>query len=178
MVNDRKEERRAEASGAAACPEKRPAEGSGVPERLGDAPAGIGTGAWSVGEAQPNGEACGVPRQAGADMPERLAGCYDLMSDGAGRVLLVVDACDGEPEHPRLVYDGSDRMAFHRSRRAAFTIDGLTAEAREALAGASEVTVAEIGGEEVVREYDVALCRVRSLRTLAGAPDDPEGADR
>ena len=71
-------------------------------------------------------------------------------------------------------------MVFHRSRLSACTIDGLEARAREALAEVSEVTVAEIGGEDVVREYGVELCRVGSLETLIGTEScaGPADADR
>lgn len=120
------------------------------------------------GGAEPCGEAPGVLPHAAEGMPALRAGCYDLLSDGVGHVLLVVDAGEDEPAHPRLVWDGSDRMLFYRSLRSACTIDGLAAAAREALAEASEVTVAEVGGEEVVREYSAPLRRVRSLETLAG----------
>ena len=161
MEDDRKEKSRAEAFGAAARPGKRPAEGAGASDRPGHAPAGFGGGERSAAEARPCGGAYGV-------------------RDEAEHVLLLVDACEGEPEDPRLVYDGGDRMVFHRSRLSACTIDGLEVRAREALAEVSEVTVAEIGGEDVVREYGVELCRVGSLETLIGTEScaGPADADR
>ena len=172
MEDDRKEKSRAEAFGAAARPGKRPAEGAGASDRPGHAPAGFGGGERSAAGARPCGGAYGVP--------ESRSGRYDLMRDEAGHVLLLVDACEGEPEDPRLVYDGGDRMVFHRSRLSACTIDGLEVRAREALAEVSEVTVAEIGGEDVVREYGVELCRVGSLETLIGTEScaGPADADR
>lgn len=91
------------------------------------------------------------------------SGCYDLLQNAAGEIMVVINKQPGEPENPRFVYDGEDRMLFYMSRSHAQMLKNIAPEARKPLTEVEEILVVEIENDDVAREYKVPMRVIKKL---------------
>lgn len=91
------------------------------------------------------------------------SGCYDLLQNAAGEIMLIINKQPGEPENPRFVYDGEDRMLFYMSRSHAQMLKNIAPEARKPLMEVEEILVVEIENDDVAREYKVPMRVIKKL---------------
>ena len=90
------------------------------------------------------------------------------MMNPQGNLLIVMDAYDSEPEKPRILYDGGDKLIFYRNSEISLTLSGVDPEkAGKYIKGAEEITVSEIDEEDIAREYQVKIRIVDSLKSLS-----------
>lgn len=94
------------------------------------------------------------------------SGCYDLLQNAAGEIMLIINKQPGEPENPRFVYDGEDRMLFYMSRSHAQMLKNIAPEARKPLMEVKEILVVEIENDDVAREYKVPMRVIKKLDLL------------
>ena len=90
-------------------------------------------------------------------------GCYDLLQNAAGEIMVIINKQPGEPENPRFVYDGEDRMLFYMSRSHAQMLNNIAPEARKPLMEVEEILVVEIENDDVAREYKVPMRVIKKL---------------
>ncbi len=93
-------------------------------------------------------------------------GKYNILQNEAGEILLIIDQRRGGPENPRFVYDGGERALLYRSRESAVFLNSIAVGARGPLKSVDEISVAEVDGDEVAREYVVPVRIVKSLSAL------------
>ena len=93
-------------------------------------------------------------------------GRYDILQNGAGELLIIINHRKSEPYMPRLVYDGEDMALLYRNRESAVMLDSINEKARQPLATAEEVLIIEIQDDDVAREYKVPVRHVKSLAAL------------
>lgn len=89
--------------------------------------------------------------------------CYDLLQNAAGEIMVVINKQPGEPENPRFVYDGEDRMLFYMSSSHAQMLKNIAPEARKPLTEVKEILVVEIENDDVAREYKVPMRVIKKL---------------
>ena len=77
--------------------------------------------------------------------------------------MVVINKQPGEPENPRFVYDGGDRMLFYKSRSQAKMLNNIAPEARKPLMEVEEILVVEIENDDVAREYKVPMRVIKKL---------------
>ena len=93
-------------------------------------------------------------------------GSYDILQNAAGELMILINYVESEPENPRLVYDGSDRLLLYRNRESAYMLNSIHPDARIPLMKAEEALVTELKDDDVAREYKVPLRKIKSLRAL------------
>lgn len=93
-------------------------------------------------------------------------GRYDILQNGAGEILIIIKARKGEPENPRIVYDGGSYALLYKNRNSSIMLTNINEKARPILKGVDEVLVVEMKDNDVVREYKVLLRNVKSLDHL------------
>lgn len=89
---------------------------------------------------------------------------YDLLQNGAGEIMIIINGEDSPPENPRIVYDGGDEMMLYINKTRAFMLNNLTAEAQKAMLNVENVLVVEVKDDDVLREYNVLVRIVKKLR--------------
>ena len=93
-------------------------------------------------------------------------GRYDILQNEAGEILIIIKYHEGEPDNPRIVYDGTDTALLYRNKESAVLLEHINIKAREPLMKIEEVLLVEIQGDEVAREYKVPMRKIRSLGSL------------
>ncbi|MFR9523201.1 MAG: hypothetical protein SNH94_01345 [Rikenellaceae bacterium] len=103
-----------------------------------------------------------------ADTPTKEEHGYDMLVNASGDILLMINSKPGEPNTPRLVYDGGEMALLYRSRESAFSLKNITEQGREALMKESvaEIIVVEIENDDVAREYKVPIRKVKSIKSI------------
>lgn len=94
------------------------------------------------------------------------AGRYDILQNAAGDLLIIIKYHEGDPENPRIVFDGTDSALLYRSKQSAIFLDGINQNAGKALMNVEDVLVVEVKDDDVAREYKVPLRKIKSLRSL------------
>ena len=89
---------------------------------------------------------------------------YDLLQNGAGEIMIIINGEDSPPENPRLVYDGGDAMMLYINKIRALMLNSLTIEAQKAMLNVENVLVVEVKDDDVLREYNVPVRIVKKLR--------------
>lgn len=82
---------------------------------------------------------------------------FNILLNGAGEIMILLEARAGGPENPRLVFDGHNSALLYRSRESAVILENINPEAKTPLQSVSEVLVVELDGDEVAREYMAPL---------------------
>lgn len=116
-------------------------------------------------ELKADGEPETPGKEASAASPDE-AGCYDMLQNGAGEILIIIKHHKSEPYMPRLVYDGEDMALLYRNRESAVMLNSIDEKARQPLASVDEVLVVEVEDDDVAREYKVPVRHVKSLAAL------------
>lgn len=89
---------------------------------------------------------------------------YDLLQNGAGEIMIIINGEDSPPENPRIVYDGGDEMMLYINKTRALMLNSLTIEAQKAMLNVENVLVVEVKDDDVLREYNVPVRIVKKLR--------------
>lgn len=92
---------------------------------------------------------------------------YEMLQNKAGEILIITGKQLGEPDTPRLVYDGGDQALLYINKINAKMLNSIAEQAREPLMNAEKVQIVEIEDNEVVCEYNAKVLHVRSLKALA-----------
>ncbi len=93
-------------------------------------------------------------------------GRYDIMQNGDGEVLIIINVKPGEPDNPRFVYDGGSDALLYRNTESSIMLTSIAKEAGSAIQLVDEVLVAEIKDDDIFREYMVPVRNVKSLDHL------------
>ena len=91
---------------------------------------------------------------------------YDILQNAAGQIMLIIRAREGEPDNPRIVYDGGDSALLYRNRESAIILEGIAEKAREPFLKVDQVLVVEVKNDDVAREYKVPLRKIKSLQSI------------
>lgn len=91
---------------------------------------------------------------------------YDILQNAAGEIMLIIHAREGEPDNPRIVYDGGDSALLYRNRESAIILEGIAEKAREPFLKVEQVLVVEVKNDDVAREYKVPLRKIKSLQSI------------
>ena len=88
---------------------------------------------------------------------------YDLLQNGAGEIMIIINGEDSPPENPRIVYDGGDEMMLYINKTRALMLNSLTIKAQKAMLNVENVLVVEVKDDDVLREYNVPVRHIRKL---------------
>lgn len=94
--------------------------------------------------------------------PER-EGLYDVVRNVDNELLFCIRARTGVPDHPRLFYDGSNRAVLRRDKKRLILLDHLPLSTQKLLRNLEVVLFAEIMDNELEREYEALVTKVRNL---------------
>ena len=100
------------------------------------------------------------------DTGETQEGRYDILQNAAGEVLIIIKYHEGDPDNPRIVYDGTDTALLYRSRESAVYLEHINKKAREQLMKVENVLIVEVKDDDVAREYKVPMRKIKSLNSL------------
>lgn len=100
---------------------------------------------------------------ADTSSPDEGLNKYDLLQNGAGEIMIIINGEDSPPENPRIVYDGGDEMMLYINKTRASMIEHLTQEAQSAMLDVKKVLVVEIKDDDVLKEYDVPVRHIKKL---------------
>ena len=93
-------------------------------------------------------------------------GGYDILVNGVGGILIIVNYKETEPDNPRIVYDGMDTALVYRNGESAFLLENIALKARTDLMNVEEVLMVEIKDDKVAREYMVPMRKIENLQSL------------
>ena len=91
---------------------------------------------------------------------------YEILQNAAGEIMLIIHAREGEPDNPRIVYDGGDSALLYRNRESSIILEGIAEKAREPFLKVEQVLVVEVKNDDVAREYKVPLRKIKSLQSI------------
>lgn len=91
---------------------------------------------------------------------------YEILQNAAGEIMLIIHAREGEPDNPRIVYDGGDSALLYRNRESSIILEGIAEKAREPFLKVDQVLVVEVKNDDVAREYKVPLRKIKSLQSI------------
>lgn len=91
----------------------------------------------------------------------------DIFKNKDGDVLMVINRYPGGPENPRLVCDGGTKAIFYRSKESAIVFRNISQDAMDYIITLDQITICEVEGEDVLREYIVPLKKIKSVEALA-----------
>ena len=91
---------------------------------------------------------------------------YEILQNAAGEIMLIIHAREGEPDNPRIVYDGGDEALLYRNRESSIILEGIAEKAREPFLKVDQVLVVEVKNDDVAREYKVPLRKIKSLQSI------------
>lgn len=93
-------------------------------------------------------------------------GRYDIVQNAFGEILIIINYHESEPDNPRVVYDGTDTALLYRNKKSAVLLESITTKAKESLMKVDKVLIVEVRDDDVVREYNVPMRKIRSLSSL------------
>lgn len=88
---------------------------------------------------------------------------YDVLQNGAGEIMIIINGEDSPPEKPRIVYVGRDAMMLYINKTRTLMLKSLTIEAQKAMLNVENVLVVEVKDDDVLREYEVPVRVVKKL---------------
>jgi len=91
---------------------------------------------------------------------------YDILQNKDGDFMFSVLEREGEPDNPKLVYDGGDHALLHRNGGHVVILDYINPDVRQPLTKTKEVLIAEHSKKDkknFVREYVAAVKVVKRL---------------
>ena len=93
-------------------------------------------------------------------------GKYEILQNEAGDVLFVIGYREGEIDAPKVVYDGGSAVLLYRSNESSVFLTNVSQDANKAVMYANKVTIAEIKGDEVMREYIAPVRLIKDMREI------------
>jgi lysine biosynthesis protein LysW len=97
---------------------------------------------------------------------------YDVLNNKDGDIMFSVLERDGEPDNPRLVYDGGEHALLIRNGAHTVILDYINKDVRPMLAQTAEVLIGEHpkrDEKKFVRDYKAAVKIVKNLREEYGS---------
>ena len=91
---------------------------------------------------------------------------YEILRNGAGEILIIIGYRQGGPDNPRVVYDGGSAGLLYRNRESSVFLTNVADEARQPIQYADKVTIAEIEGDEVIREYFAPVRLIKDMKDI------------
>ncbi len=91
---------------------------------------------------------------------------YDILQNDKGEILIMIQQCNGGPENPLFVYDGSQYALLYRSHESTVYFEDIAEEARIPLKTVTSMQIVEIDNDEVVREYKTPVRIVKDVKSL------------
>ena len=82
---------------------------------------------------------------------------FEIIENKYGEIAIFIDARDGQPEHPELLFDGNKTALLRRTPELSIKLENIHEEAKEPLAESEIVMIAELNGKTVERVYGVAV---------------------
>ena len=108
---------------------------------------------------------------------EYLNVSYDFIDNGAGELMMVMDAPEGaaDDDNAKIVYDGKAQAMLVRSSSQIVRMPIITAEVRDMLAdGRDKILVTEMNGDDI---HDVYEARLEILNAKLPVPEETFDAD-
>lgn len=93
-------------------------------------------------------------------------GKYEILQNGAGDILIIIAYRQGGPQEPKVVYDGGSAVLLYRNRESSVFLTNVSDEARQPIQYADKITIAEVKGEEVIREYIAEVRLIKSMKDI------------
>ncbi len=91
---------------------------------------------------------------------------YEILRNGAGEILIIIGYRQGGPDNPRVVYDGGSAVLLYRNRESSVFLTNVADEARQPIQYADKITIAEIEGDEVIREYFAPVRLIKDMKDI------------
>lgn len=96
-------------------------------------------------------------------MPIEKEGPFDVVTNVDNDLLFCIKARAGVQDSPRLFYDGTESAVLRRDRKRFIRLDYLPVKTQKLLRKRKTVLIAEILDDQLQREYDAVVTKVRSL---------------
>lgn len=90
-------------------------------------------------------------------------GNYDAYVNEGGEMLFGLRYREEEPKNPKIVYDGKEHALFYRVNDNVVVLGHLNLSLHSKLAAVEKVLIAEVDGEEIMREYFAVVQHVKKL---------------
>ena len=91
---------------------------------------------------------------------------YDILQNDKGEILIIIQQCNGGPENPLFVYDGSQYALLYRSHESVVYFEDIVEDARIPLKSVTSMQIVEIENDDVVREYKTPVRIVKDVKSL------------
>ena len=90
----------------------------------------------------------------------------DILQNDKGEILIIIQQCNGGPENPLFVYDGSQYALLYRNKESAVYFEDIAEGARIPLKSVTSMQIVEIEDDDVVREYKTPVRIVKDVKDL------------
>ena len=91
---------------------------------------------------------------------------YEILQNGAGEILIIIEYRSGGPVNPKIVYDGGSAVLLYRNEKSSCFLTNVSPKARQPIQYADNVTIAEIKGDEVMREYVAPVYLIKDMKDI------------
>ena len=88
---------------------------------------------------------------------------FEIIENKYGELAIFIDARDGSPKNPVLLFDGKKNALLKRDDRIAVRLDNIDEETKGPLAEAEFVMIVELQGKMVERVYAVEVDNVEEI---------------
>jgi len=88
---------------------------------------------------------------------------FEIIENKYGELAIFIDARDGTPKNPGLLFDGKKTALLKRDDRIAVRLDNIDEETKAPLAEAEFVMIVELQGKMVERVYAVEVDNVEEI---------------
>lgn len=105
-------------------------------------------------------------------------GRYSVLQNAKGDIMITMNAREGEPDNPRLIYDGEDIALLYRSAESSVAFKQIDPGARAPLLSIAEILIVEELNDDVVREYIVPVRIVKDINSLILPSEEQVRAER
>ncbi|MBE6467039.1 MAG: hypothetical protein E7004_00395 [Alphaproteobacteria bacterium] len=93
-------------------------------------------------------------------------GKYEILQNEAGNVLFIIGYRESDIDAPKVVYDGGSAILLYRSTESSVFLTNISKEANQAVMYANKVEIAEVKGDEVLREYYAPVHLIKDMREI------------
>ena len=90
-------------------------------------------------------------------------GNYDAYVNEDGEMLFGLRYRKEKPKNPKIVYDGKEHVLFYRAGENVIVLGHLNPAIHDKLSAVEKVLIAEVDGEEIMREYFADVQHVKKL---------------
>lgn len=101
-----------------------------------------------------------------SDTFNEYSGKYEILQNEAGDILIIIAYRKGGPVEPKIVYDGGPAVLLYRNKESSVFLTDISEKARQPIQYADDITVVEVSGDEVIREYIVPVRLIKDMREI------------